>query len=591
MSAYLPEETIARVREATDIVDIIGEHIELKRAGTSLKARCPFHPEKTPSFMVNPQRQIYKCFGCGKAGNVFNFLMEIAGLSFPETVRQLATRNGIVIEDAPVDTEKEHERHDIFTLLEWTTAFYQKQLQQQRQSVYHYLEQRQINTDTIAKFRIGFAPNSWDDLLRAATTHGFSLELLHKAGLIVQSRKQQNQYYDYFRNRLMFPIWDSQERIIAFGARTLNPKATPKYLNSPETPFFSKSKTLYAFSFARPKIMASKKVLVVEGYTDALMAHQHGFTQTVATLGTALTEEHVKFLRRYSEAVTLVFDGDAAGIKAAERSVRFFLRQGLMLRVAVLPDELDPCDFLIQNGRERFAEIIDHAEDFLDFQIKRIGQKYDLSDTGCQRYAIDELAITIKQVPDLLTRRLLVNKVSTMFQLPPQLLLTRLGFNRRPAPIAPPVLQNCRQRFLCEDEKFLLWAAMHYPDYSEKIFQQHPAKNFSEELSALATAIQEYWCQHQQINVADLSVRLNSEFAEKLINLYYTHQGDVEVQQEQDRIEERLNFIFKGIQRQAYKARLTKLKKIMASSHKDDECLKMQLLHDAHALCKTQQKK
>ena len=297
--------------------------------------------------MVSPERQLFKCFGCGKAGNVFHFMMATTGLGFQEVVRKLAEKAGIVLEIEHEPNSGYAQRKDLLALMQWSASFYCKQLHHQAKEPMDYLKKRNLSPSSIEKFCLGYAPESWDTLTKAALREGFSTALLEQAGLSLKSQNQDS-YYDRFRNRIIFPIWNAENEVIAFGGRVLRPEDNPKYLNSPETSLFSKSRVLYGMNFARPHVMSGKKILVMEGYTDVIAAHQFGFCESTATLGTSLTEEHARFIKRYADSVILVYDGDSAGVKGAERSLAHFLKQSVLLKIAVLPDNLDPCDFLVE---------------------------------------------------------------------------------------------------------------------------------------------------------------------------------------------------------------------------------------------------
>lgn len=296
MSALLSQEVIEEVRQAADIIAVVSEHLALKRIGTNYQAICPFHAEKTPSFSVNPQKQIFKCFGCGKAGNVFHFLMGIQNISFPEAVKALASRFGISLKDDDTESGYREEQKSLWDLMEWAASYFQQQLSYHPEGL-EYFQKRSISPSMIQQFRLGIAPPGWNNLMDAAKNAGFEQESLEKAGLIIKSQ-QKEKFYDRFRNRVVFPIGNMEGKIIAFGARALSSEDHPKYLNSPETLLFSKSKTLYGWHFAKNSILEQKSLIIMEGYTDVLMAHQYGFNTAVATLGTALTEEHTKIIKR-----------------------------------------------------------------------------------------------------------------------------------------------------------------------------------------------------------------------------------------------------------------------------------------------------
>src|SRR5439155_1319536 len=329
-------------------------HLSLSKAGQNFKGLCPFHSEKTPSFTVSPSRQVFHCFGCGEGGNVFSFLMKIDGATFPAAVRTLGDKYGIEVDQpvtSPAARQRTEARERLFALNREAAEFFHRTLADSAgQTAMTYLEKRGMAFSTIERFSLGYAPAGWDLTLNALTKAGAKIEDLASAGLIVAreqaSRKGQDAagYYDRFRARVMFPIRDLQKRVIGFGGRILD-DGQPKYLNSPETPLFSKSRTLYGLDVAREGIIQSEQIVIVEGYFDAIALHQAGLSNVVATLGTALTSEHIELIRRFTHHVVLVFDPDAAGVRAALRTMDLFLGSGLTVQVVSLPAGEDPDTF------------------------------------------------------------------------------------------------------------------------------------------------------------------------------------------------------------------------------------------------------
>jgi DNA primase len=378
-------EVIAEVRSRANILEVTAEHVVLKRAGKEHKGRCPFHDEKTPSFHVNADKGIYKCFGCGEGGDVFAFVQKIKGLDFIDSVRELARKYGVALVESVEERQQYDRRSAILMLYQQASQFYSHMLKDPAQGVIgrQYLEQRGLSDEIIDRFKLGYAPNSWDGLLRYLTqSTKVSTTTLEEAGL-VRKRPDSNSYYDLFRNRLMIPICDEQGRVIAFGGRTLGDDQV-KYLNSPETPIYTKGQHLFALNLAKDSIKAKDSVIVVEGYFDAITPHQFGFTNTVATLGTALTEVQAKSLIRFTESkrVYLAFDADAAGAKAVERGSET-LNQiaegiGIDLRVIHVEGGKDPDECLRsshepgeKSGAELFAAAIDQALPLVDYQLER----------------------------------------------------------------------------------------------------------------------------------------------------------------------------------------------------------------------------
>ena len=367
----ISENVINQVRDRVDIVEIVGHHVSLTRAGQNLKGLCPFHQEKSPSFTVSQSRQIFHCFGCGAGGNVFTFLMRITGANFPEIVRELGQKLGIDVPDSePSSGPQAAQANRLEPLNRAVTAWFQQNLRDGMTgaTARDYLAGRGIQAGTIERFEIGCAPAEWDGLIRALSKQGFAQNDLAAAGLTV-AREHATGAYDRFRARVMFPITDLRKRVVGFGGRILG-EGTPKYLNSPDTLLFKKGQTLYALDLAREAVARLKTVIVVEGYFDVVALHQAGLTHTVATLGTALTAEHIQVLRRFASKVVLLFDPDQAGVRAALRGLDLFVNSGIGVKVVRLPIGEDPDTYVRKEGPEAFARLEEQAPSLLDFALE-----------------------------------------------------------------------------------------------------------------------------------------------------------------------------------------------------------------------------
>lgn len=372
------DDIIQRVRDASDIVSVVGEYVPLKKAGSSYKGLCPFHSEKSPSFIVSPSRHSFHCFGCGKGGNVITFVMEMEKMPFPEALRHLAGKAGVLLptpQDSAQDVEVDRRRERMLALNELAGKLYhEKLLSAEGQGARDYYKARGFTKEMAVKFQIGFAPPGWDFLKNAAQKAGFTQEELLAAGLVVH-HEEKNTYYDKFRNRLIFPVFNNYDKIIAFGGRTLGEDAGPKYLNSPETLLFKKGETLYLLNAARDGIRRVGFVLVVEGYFDALALHLHGFDNAVATLGTALTAQHGPLVKRYTKDVVFSYDADTAGQAAVLRGFEPLMQAGLNVKVLVLPDAKDPDEYLRKHPKEELAGLIEKAPDFFRWWAASLAKK------------------------------------------------------------------------------------------------------------------------------------------------------------------------------------------------------------------------
>ena len=370
-SPGLHDDLKERVRDAIDIVDLVGTYLSLRRAGKAMVGLCPWHEDSRPSFQVNPERQTFRCWVCNIGGDVFSFLMKMERLEFREALEQLAQRAGIDLPRGrgglPTD-----EKASILAALTWAADRYRDCLRgaPDAKPARDYLAARGLTQQTIDTFRLGYAPPAWDWLLRQASAAGISTAHLAKAGLVVE-RQDRSGHYDRFRDRAMFPICDHLARCVAFGGRVLPgaPSDSAKYINSPETPLFSKSSMLYGLDTARDAMSKSRRAIVVEGYTDCLAARQAGIHDVVAVLGTALGERHAKLLRRYADRIVLVLDGDDAGRRRANEILDVLLAEPIDLRIARLPTGVDPCEFVLEQGRDAFETLVASAGDPLDYRL------------------------------------------------------------------------------------------------------------------------------------------------------------------------------------------------------------------------------
>ena len=356
------------------IEDVVGQYVSLKRSGANLFGLCPFHSEKTGSFSVNPGKGICYCFGCHKGGGVINFIMEIEGLDFPDAVRFLAKRAGMQMPENEKEGSTYKRQERLWALCKDAARFYREKLfEPVADEARAYVIGRGLSQQTVARFGLGFAPNEWSSLLDAMTKKGYSREELLDAGLAVKSQK--GGVYDRFRNRLMFPIIDVRSNVIGFGGRVMD-DSKPKYLNSPETVIFNKRKNLFALNVARKS--KQKRLILTEGYMDAIALHQYGFDCAVASLGTSLTEQHAQILAKYTEEVVLTYDGDEAGQNAAKRAIPMLEKAGLRVKVLRMQDAKDPDEYLKKYGAARFSNLLDASENQAEYRLESLRRKYDL---------------------------------------------------------------------------------------------------------------------------------------------------------------------------------------------------------------------
>jgi len=429
----IDEDKILQIRERVDIVEVVSRYLPLKRSGANNQGLCPFHGEKTPSFNVNSTRQIFHCFGCGVGGNVFNFLMRMEGLSFPEAVRRLGEQVGIEIEEEQLSPEEEERRRELDRLRrvnEVAAEFYQAVLlnEPEGEVARKYLKRRGFDRELASQFQLGYAPDRWEALAGHLAAKGLDLELARKLGLI-RPGKQERGDYDLFRGRLMFPIHDSFGKVVAFGGRVLD-DSLPKYINSSESPIYHKSRTLYGLSQAKEGMRGSNEVVVVEGYFDLLALWRAGVHNVVATCGTALTSEHARLLKRYAKRVLLLFDQDAAGRQATFKAMEGLLPEGLAVATVTLDAGEDPDSYLVKQGVEALRRQLELArpvlEVFLEQTLAAAG-----SDVEQRARAIDEIIGRIRLLGSDVEQRLYLAELAKKAGLSENFLLGKLTAGRR----------------------------------------------------------------------------------------------------------------------------------------------------------------
>jgi DNA primase len=429
LKGHIPEERIEEIRNRVNIVDLVSEYVTLKKAGRNYLGSCPFHKEKTPSFTVNAEKQIYHCFGCGEGGNAFSFLMKINNMTFPETVRHLAGKLGIPLparEFTPEEKGREDLREILLRVNHLAASYYARTLRLPAGTRGKaYLEKRGIKPEVIETFQLGYAPEGWRNLRDHLQREKVSLKHAEQAGLLV-SRKD-GDYYDRFRGRLMFPIEDVNGNVIAFGGRIIG-EGEPKYLNSPESPIYVKGRNLYGLARAKNAIRRDETLIIVEGYFDLLALWNHGIPNVAATLGTALTREHVDLIRRYTGAVALTFDTDTGGKAALERSMSLFLERGLRAKAVVLPDGKDPDEFISKHGKEAFLVEIGRARALVDYYIDEvIGQGTNIDD---RRGALKDAIPFMAGISDAAERGQFMKRVSERLGVDEELVRSEVSRHR-----------------------------------------------------------------------------------------------------------------------------------------------------------------
>ena len=424
-------ETVERIKQAADIVEVVGDFVSLKKKGANYSACCPFHNEKSPSFNVNPVRQIFKCFGCGAAGDSIKFVMDIDGIGYGEALRYLANKYQIEVQEEEVTDEealRQNARESLYLILNFAKNFYQQQLTQtdEGQSIgVSYFRERGFTSDIQKKFELGYSTDTWDALTKEALSKGYTADILLKAGLLIHKEGSQTAGYDRFRGRVIFPIHNVAGKVIAFGARILKTdKSQPKYLNSPETEVYHKSDILYGIFQAKNAIRQQEACYLVEGYTDVVSLHQAGIENVVASSGTSLTTEQIRLIGRFTPNITILYDGDMAGIKAALRGLDLVLEEGLNVSIVLFPDGEDPDSYVRRVGAEAFKEYLKKASrDFITFKTETL-----LQDAGNDPFrlaaVIGEVVNSIIKIPDAIKRQVFFHRTSEMMKVDEQMLIS-----------------------------------------------------------------------------------------------------------------------------------------------------------------------
>ena len=403
---------VEEIKQKTDIVEVIGQYTALTKSGKTFRGLCPFHSEKHGSFFVYPDQQSWHCFGaCGTGGDIFSFIMKKDGVSFGEALRLLAEKSGVAIPQNAV-AEKAREKHDRLYQANQATAEYYHQLllsSPEAQRVRDYLAHRGLNAQSVEDFKLGYSPNAWDSLQQHLTERGFTIVELLEAGLVVEGDNKMK--HDRFRHRLMFPITDTRRRVIGFGGRALDDKAQPKYLNSPQTPLFDKSSNLYGLHLAKEAMRSAEQAVIVEGYMDVILPHQYGFKNVIASMGTAIGENHVAILKKLTKNLVLALDPDSAGEAAMLRSVGLETSLGAEIRVAVLPEGKDP-DEIVKENPEEWRGLIAGAIPILDYTFERAIAGLDLKSSRGKTSAVEALMPIVGQIKDVVRQTYYIDKLA-----------------------------------------------------------------------------------------------------------------------------------------------------------------------------------
>ena len=499
--ARYSDEIIDEIRQSNDIVDVISQYVRLKRSGRNFFGLCPFHNEKSPSFSVSPDKQIFHCFGCGVGGNVFTFLMKIEGISFFEAIQMLAERANIVLPtlENNIDSAKEELKAKVYKVNEFTADFYHKNLYLPTAKIaQEYVKKRKLSNETLKSFQIGFS-GKFDELYRELKKQGFQEREILESGLV--NKNERGQYIDRYRNRLMFPICDVRGRVIAFGGRVLD-DSKPKYINSPENIVYSKGRNLFGLNVAKKGDL--KKILIVEGYMDVISLHQRGITNVVAPLGTALTEQQGWLLRKNAEQIILSFDSDEAGLTAKMRALEILQNMGCDIRILQMDGAKDPDEYIIKYGNARFLNLVDKALSVVEFKVKILKRNLNLENVNDKIKFLNEIAKIISKIDNTMEREVYIEKIAKEYEISKEAIyaeVNKLTYSNQKD-----------EKVLNKQKPILIHRKNEQPEVSEAVKRRENTI-----LSILLTGNENlYQIIKQNITIEDFKYTLNKEIAKKV---------------------------------------------------------------------------
>ena len=510
--ARYSDEIINEVRQENDIVDIISQYVHLKRSGRNFFGLCPFHNEKSPSFSVSPDKQIFHCFGCGVGGNVFSFITKIEGINFVEAVQMLAERANIQLPTLQdnADSQREELKAKVYKVNEFTAEFYHQNLYKtQAKIAQEYVKKRQLSNETLKAFKIGFS-GKFDELYKELKNQGFGEREILESGLV--NKNERGQYIDRYRNRLMFPICDTRGRVIAFGGRVLD-DSKPKYINSPENVVYSKGRNLFGLNVAKKGDL--KRILIVEGYMDVISLHQRGITNVVAPLGTALTEQQGWLLRKNSEQIILSFDSDEAGLKAKLRALDVLQNMGCDIRILQMEGAKDPDEYIIKYGNARFNNLVDKALSVIEFKVKILKKDLNLENTNDKIKFLNEIAKLISNVDNTIEREVYIEKIAKEYDISKEAIYSEVN---------KLTYKNVKSEKILEKPKPVIT----HQKKEEQIIPEAIKRRENTVISLLLTGdLNIFEIIRQNIKVEDFQYDVNKKIAQKLYEEFETGNSNI----------------------------------------------------------------
>ena len=523
VNGFFPEEKVSEVRDRSSILEVISDYVSLKKSGKNYKGLCPFHSEKTPSFMVNEEKQIFHCFGCGEGGDVFTFLMKAGHFSFPQAVEELARRYGVRLpsrELSPIQKKEIARREALFQVNQITSDYFHDLLLRKREGEEgrRYLSQREMTRETIEEHRLGYSPECWDGLVQHLREKKVALEMAGELGLILPKKREG--WYDAFRRRILFPVFDLHHRVVGFGGRAVG-EGHPKYLNSPESIIYHKGHILYGLQVARQWASQKGCVIIVEGYFDLLTLHQHGLKHSVATLGTALTAQHIRTLKRYTTNLITLFDPDPAGIQATLRSLPLFLEEEVSGKAVILPKGDDPDGFLRKGNAEDLEKKIAGATPLIDFFFEQLASTYDVRSIEGKVKVAEEGIGLIKRIPDQIRRDFYIKALAERLGLQEPLLhemVRSAPKNRLKAEKAHPIQPV--EKELPKSEEMLVRLMIHSPELIPALSEEGVFRDFeSPALQKIAEEMEKLYRRRGKFNLTEALGCLHEDLGGKLREL------------------------------------------------------------------------
>jgi DNA primase len=528
-TGFLSEEKVSEIRDRSSILEVVSDYVTLKKTGKNYKGLCPFHSEKTPSFMVNEEKQIFHCFGCGEGGDVFTFLMKAGHFSFPQAMEELAKRYGIKLPARELSATQKREmakREILFQINQIASEYFHDLLTQRREGGEgrKYLSQRGISQEVIGEHRLGYSMDRWDGLVQHLQEKKVSLELAWELGLIFPKKREG--WYDAFRGRILFPIFDLHQRIVGFGGRVLK-EGVPKYLNSPESSIYHKGEVLYGLQVAKRYATEKDSVIIVEGYFDLLTLHQYGLKHSVATLGTALTTQHIRTLKRYTNNLTTLFDADRAGVQATLRSLPLFLDEEVVGKTIVLPKGEDPDGFLRKGNLDDFVKRVERAVPLVDFFFERLMETYDVKSIDGRVKVAREGVALLSKIPDKIRRNFYAKALAERLDVKESFLYEML----RSSPKEPPKAgedfkKSSMERTFPKSEEIVVRLMVHRPEIIPTISKEGVLKEFeSPILKKIAEALENLYQRKGRLDLPEALASVEEDLKERLGEFAFQESG------------------------------------------------------------------